>query len=675
MCDEFESVDDNTLDDIDLNLDDIDDIDNDYADDFFDLSNDEDDDLYSALESFDDNSLTSEDLLLGSIDVSTDSTSEETEVNYTMQEDESVYNEWASDVSEDESCDISEPVESSLSDVAEDESVYDEWASDVLNFESSDISESVESSLSDKTEDESVYDEWASDVLEFESSNISEPVESSLSDEIEDESEYDEWASGVSEDESDDFSNTDESSLSNEVANDILEENINDSYSVVPQSTEDTEILLEQIENEPENTETIENNLNLSLDGSSEIPTDADDAESTETCLNDNLDNIFRSIDDSEGADNIENSGNDGELDVNPEILAETEVELSGESDRESNLGYEAQANSDNVLTNIKDTSFSENENEYDINGFVNDEHENEGTKVFPSIDPIQAWISANTALEKNLEAMRDDLRDKGMRDGSEMERIINAERIKAQNEIGRTIDGDLSYSDLRTEIDNELPFDNNSNLDVLNTTNNDQQDHFENISDTADEGESDYYNEILESLTEDDLASIREGLESYDFQEVDYLENSERLDESLAQFLPERWKELSLEEQKESINDLAQYIIDITKLEHPPKIEYYNNPQEGDYGGFSEKDNTLYINEHMLYQNNEAADTIAHELWHAFQHQRAKNPRTKLDVMYAENFDDYTRPKDDMVGYQSQLVESEARAFAQQIKERLSLL
>lgn len=172
--------------------------------------------------------------------------------------------------------------------------------------------------------------------------------------------------------------------------------------------------------------------------------------------------------------------------------------------------------------------------------------------------------------------------------------------------------------------------------------------------------------------LTERDIDAVYEGLESYDFQGVDCFEDVERLDSSLESFTSENWEQLSLDEQKEKMADLADYIIDVTGLENPPHIEFYNNPQEGDYGGFDRTTNTLSINEHMLYQNDEAADTIAHELWHALQYQRASNPRTKLDAMYAENFNDYISPQEDFEGYQSQILEAEARAFAQQIKDRL---
>lgn len=180
-------------------------------------------------------------------------------------------------------------------------------------------------------------------------------------------------------------------------------------------------------------------------------------------------------------------------------------------------------------------------------------------------------------------------------------------------------------------------------------------------------------YNEPFSGeLSEQDIDTVYEGLNEYDFHGVDCLQDVGRLDSSLENFTSENWENLSLEEQKDQMTDLAQYIIDVTGLENPPTIEFYNSGKDGDYGGFNRATNTLSINEHMLYQNDEAADTVAHELWHAYQYERASNPSTKLDHMYLENFNDYITPDDDFEGYQSQILESEARAFAQQIKDRL---
>ena len=180
----------------------------------------------------------------------------------------------------------------------------------------------------------------------------------------------------------------------------------------------------------------------------------------------------------------------------------------------------------------------------------------------------------------------------------------------------------------------------------------------------------SDYEEET--ELTDEDLDAVYEGLEEYDFNGVDVFEDTERLDSALESFTDENWEQLSLEEQKDKMEELADYVSEVTGLENPPTIEYYYNESDTDYGGFDSSTNTLQINEYKLYENDEAADTIAHELWHAMQYERACNPSTKTDRMYAANFRDYIRPEDDFVGYQSQLIESEARAFAQQIKDRL---
>ncbi len=206
------------------------------------------------------------------------------------------------------------------------------------------------------------------------------------------------------------------------------------------------------------------------------------------------------------------------------------------------------------------------------------------------------------------------------------------------------------------------------SSFEAVNDTNSPEE-----VAESITDAPVNEYNEPFSGeLSEQDIDTVYEGLNEYDFHGVDCLEDAERLDSSLENFTAENWENLSLAEQKDQMTDLAQYIIDVTGLENPPKIEFYNSGKDGDYGGFNRATNTLSINEHMLYQNDEAADTVAHELWHAYQYERASNPSTKLDHMYLENFNDYITPDDDFEGYQSQILESEARAFAQQIKDRL---
>jgi hypothetical protein len=52
---------------------------------------------------------------------------------------------------------------------------------------------------------------------------------------------------------------------------------------------------------------------------------------------------------------------------------------------------------------------------------------------------------SGNNAIDNTVEAMRDDLRDKGLEDGPEMESIVMAERARMQDELRRNIEGDFS--------------------------------------------------------------------------------------------------------------------------------------------------------------------------------------------------------------------------------------
>jgi hypothetical protein len=171
-------------------------------------------------------------------------------------------------------------------------------------------------------------------------------------------------------------------------------------------------------------------------------------------------------------------------------------------------------------------------------------------------------------------------------------------------------------------------------------------------------------YDEVLDGVGQD---ALNEG-----FAHINIDNDPERLTSSLEDFQNETWQNLTLDEQKESISDLADYVVDTIGFENPPRIEYYNNEQEGDYGGYNSSTNTLRVNDYMLYNNTEAADTIAHELWHAHQHECSINPQCARDYQYQYNFENYIPPDLGQEAYENQLVEAEARAFAAQFKDRL---
>lgn len=148
---------------------------------------------------------------------------------------------------------------------------------------------------------------------------------------------------------------------------------------------------------------------------------------------------------------------------------------------------------------------------------------------------------------------------------------------------------------------------------------------------------------------------------------------STEQLDSVLDNFQEDKWNDLSLEEQKQSMTDLAQYVADVTGNENPPEIVFRNDMNDGEYGGYNPNANTLEINENMLGDSAEAADTVAHEMWHAHQQQCTLDPTSEKGREYQEGFDNYISPEYDFEGYQNQMVEAEAREFAQNFKDRLT--
>lgn len=171
-------------------------------------------------------------------------------------------------------------------------------------------------------------------------------------------------------------------------------------------------------------------------------------------------------------------------------------------------------------------------------------------------------------------------------------------------------------------------------------------------------------YDSIYEEIEQ---AALEQG-----YEHINIDADTNRLEYSLEQFDENAWENLSIDEKRTSINVLGDYIKDIIDFEKPPVIEYYNNEREGEFGGYDPTRNTLLINEYMLDNSEEAVDTIAHELWHAYQQECALNPKSARDYQYQYNFDNYISPECGFEEYQNQLVEAEARSFASQFRERI---
>jgi hypothetical protein len=145
-----------------------------------------------------------------------------------------------------------------------------------------------------------------------------------------------------------------------------------------------------------------------------------------------------------------------------------------------------------------------------------------------------------------------------------------------------------------------------------------------------------------------------------------------EQLDAVLDNFKEDNWSDLSLDEQKQSMTDLAACVASDTGNENPPEIIFRNDMADGSYGGYNPETNTLEINENMLDNSAEAADTVAHEMWHAHQQQCVMDPTSEKGREYQEGFDNYISPEYDFEGYENQMVEAEAREYAQGFKDKL---
>jgi len=182
--------------------------------------------------------------------------------------------------------------------------------------------------------------------------------------------------------------------------------------------------------------------------------------------------------------------------------------------------------------------------------------------------------------------------------------------------------------------------------------------------------------NEFTEGYTNEGIRDSLDGSKSEDEGEDlnKYSKDSdaEQLDSVLDNFKEDNWSDLSLEEQKQSMTDLADYVATDTENKNPPEITFRTDMEDGSYGGYNPETNTLEINENMLGDSEEAADTVAHEMWHAHQQQCAQDPTSEKGREYQEGFDNYISPELDFEGYENQMVEAEAREYAQGFKDRL---
>lgn len=153
--------------------------------------------------------------------------------------------------------------------------------------------------------------------------------------------------------------------------------------------------------------------------------------------------------------------------------------------------------------------------------------------------DPSILWQSGVNAIDDAIEAMRDDLRDKGMEDGPQMEAIVMHERMLQMEELARNIEGDFSQP--YTPPDFSINFSNDadgstdtiassdaSDVPITNSVTPDADDSSEEAKDV----------ELLEeeSFTVDDTSAESQSVDSMceqDYTKTLAVDDSLRSDES----------------------------------------------------------------------------------------------------------------------------------------------
>lgn len=149
-----------------------------------------------------------------------------------------------------------------------------------------------------------------------------------------------------------------------------------------------------------------------------------------------------------------------------------------------------------------------------------------------------------------------------------------------------------------------------------------------------------------------------------------DFDVNDSDVSELIKAFCPDMWDTLDETERKEIIAKLANTVGEKLGIECMPSIEFYE-AEKCDCGAFCPDRNVICINSCNFDNPQEILDTVAHEVRHAYQFQRAQNPKEEIDYLYAYNFENYITPYVtdggyvNFTDYQDQLIEAEARAFA----------
>lgn len=176
------------------------------------------------------------------------------------------------------------------------------------------------------------------------------------------------------------------------------------------------------------------------------------------------------------------------------------------------------------------------------------------------------------------------------------------------------------------------------------------------------------FWEKQFESVPEISMKDILNRSEDeFTFDDFDIAE----LSEVIESFDEKYWAGLSVEERMDIVNEAVDRISEKLELKEIPEVVFFED-DPSNCGYYYSGLNMLGVNSCELDTPKELLNTISHELRHAYQEQRALNPETEMDYKYLANLNNYVSPLFTETGdcilftdYQDQLVEAEARAFA----------
>lgn len=151
-------------------------------------------------------------------------------------------------------------------------------------------------------------------------------------------------------------------------------------------------------------------------------------------------------------------------------------------------------------------------------------------------------------------------------------------------------------------------------------------------------------------------------------FSEYNLTQAPDELREIAAVFYQKDWIYLVPIDRKACLEKYGSYLAQVLRLKEIPTLVFDSDAKAEQMGAADMNLNVLHINEKILYDPELAAETVAHEMWHLHQRERMHNPKTIRDYAYIYNEQpaNYHRSEEDYDQYISQLVEKEARAFAE---------